>query len=85
MLTFEDGYEAAKMMAERFDLARLKEAAEAIGEALKVYQVEEHKDFLLGLQEGLSELARFKEEVIRLQNMAKAMGVLLEVNVKFRE
>ena len=39
----------------------------------------------MGLQEGLNELARFKEEVIRLQNMAKAMGVSLEVSIRYHE
>jgi len=85
MLSFEDGYEVAKLIAERFDLARLKEVCEALTQALKGYQGEDYKEFLMGLQEGLNELARFKEEVIRLQNMAKAMGVSLEVNIRYHE
>lgn len=83
MLSFEDGYEVAKMMAERFDLARLREAAKILEAASKDYR-EEGREFLMGLIEGLSELARFREEVLRLQNMAKAMGIVLEVNVKYR-
>jgi len=85
MLSFEDGYEVAKLMAERFDLARLKEAGEVLERALRAYGEGEGKEFLTGLVEGLSEVARFKEEVLRLQNMAKAMGVVLELNIKFRE
>lgn len=85
MLSFEDGYEVAKLIAERFDLARLKEVAEALAEAFKGYRGEAYREFLMGLQEGLSELAKFKEELIRLQNMAKAMGISLEVSVRYRE
>mgnify|MGYP000344839491 CR=1 FL=1 len=85
MLSFEDGYEVAKLMADRFDLTRLREAGEVLERALKAYGEGEGKEFLLGLVEGLGEVARFKEEVVRLQNMAKAMGVSLEVHVKFSE
>jgi len=83
MIGFEDGYKAAKLMAERFDLARLKEAGKILGGALKAYGEGEGKEFILGLVEGLEEVVRLKEEVARLQSMAKSMGVILEVNVKF--
>lgn len=84
MLGFEDGYEVAKLMAERFDLIRLREAAKILGEVSRAHGGE-GREFLMGLVEGLNEIVKFKEEVLRLQNMAKAMGIVLEVNVKFRE
>ncbi|MEM4699666.1 MAG: hypothetical protein QXT74_01790 [Candidatus Nezhaarchaeales archaeon] len=84
MLGFEDGYEVAKLMAERFDIVRLREAAKIL-EGVSRAHVGEGREFLMGLAEGLSEITKFREELLRLQNMAKAMGIVLEVNVKFRE
>jgi len=83
MIGFEDGYKIAKLMAERFDLARLREAGRVLEEALKAYGEGEGREFLLGLTEGLEEVVRLKEEVFKLQSMAKSMGVILEVNVRF--
>ncbi|MEM1538072.1 MAG: hypothetical protein QXK12_05445 [Candidatus Nezhaarchaeales archaeon] len=84
MLSFEDGYEVARLIAERKDVARMKVMAEALSKATKAYTgSEEEKEFLLGLSEGLNELAKFKEEVIRLQNLAKTVGVSLEITVKY--
>lgn len=84
MLSFEDGYEVARLIAEKRDLARVKAMAEILGKAAEAYGgSEEEKSFLLGLSEGLSELAKFKEELMRLQNMAKTVGVSLEVTVKY--
>ncbi|MCX8205090.1 MAG: hypothetical protein N3H31_05515, partial [Candidatus Nezhaarchaeota archaeon] len=62
MLSFEEGYEVAKLMAERFDLVRLKEAAKILEESSRAYEGE-GREFLMGLVEGLREVARFKEEV----------------------
>ncbi|MCS7139168.1 MAG: hypothetical protein N3F04_01955 [Candidatus Nezhaarchaeota archaeon] len=85
-LTFEDGYEVAKLVAKGTDLARLRRIHEILKRTLTCFTDEsDERDFMLGLVEGLGEIAKLREEVARLINVAKSLGITIEVNVKYDE
>ncbi|MEM4575890.1 MAG: hypothetical protein QW701_00360 [Candidatus Nezhaarchaeales archaeon] len=85
-LNFEDGYEIAKFIAKGIDLTKLQKVHEILKKALTCFADEsDERDFMLGLVEGLGEIAKLREEIARLINVAKSIGITIEVNVKYDE
>lgn len=85
-LTFEDGYDIAKHIAKAVDLSRLQKIHEILKRALTCFTDEsDERDFMLGLVEGLGEIAKLREEITRIVNVAKSLGIIIEVNIKYDE
>ena len=85
-LTFEDGYEAAKLIAKGVDLPKLQRIYEVLKKALDCFKEEgDERDFMLGFVEGLGEISRLREDIARIINIAKSMGISVEVNIKYGE
>ncbi|MEM0232497.1 MAG: hypothetical protein QXD66_06910 [Candidatus Nezhaarchaeales archaeon] len=85
-LTFEDGYEVARHIAKAVDLPRLQKMHEVLKRALTSFTNEsDERDFMLGLVEGLGEIAKLREEIARIINVAKSLGIAIEVNIKYEE
>ena len=86
VLTYDDGYYIAKMIAKGVDVAKLRRIHEVLKKALDCFAEEsDEKDFMLGLVEGLGEIAKLREELTRLINVAKSLGISIEVNVRYDE
>ena len=86
VLTYDDGYHVAKMIAKGVDVAKLRRIHDVLRKALNSFAEESYeKDFMLGLVEGLGEIARLREELTRLINLAKSLGITIEVNVRYDE
>lgn len=86
VLTYDDGYYVAKMIAKGVDVAKLRKIHDVLKKALDCFAEEsDEKDFMLGLVEGLGEIAKLREELTRLINVAKSLGMTIEVNVRYDE
>jgi len=85
-LTFEDGYEVAKLIAKGVDLPKLQRIYEVLKKALDCFKEEsDERDFMLGFVEGLGEISKLREDIARIVNIAKSMGISIEVNIKYGE
>ncbi|RLF13284.1 MAG: hypothetical protein DRJ62_00030 [Thermoprotei archaeon] len=85
-LSFEDGYEVAKLIAKGVDLPRLQRIYEVVKKAMECFKEEgDERDFMLGLVEGLGEISRLREDIARIINVAKSMGISIEVNIRYGE
>lgn len=86
VLTYDDGYYVAKMIAKGVDVAKLRRVHDVLKKTLDCFAEEsDEKDFMLGLVEGLGEIAKLREELTRLINVAKSLGITIEVNVRYDE
>ncbi len=85
-LTFEDGYEAAKLIARGVDLPKLQRIYEVLKKALECFKEEgDEREFMLGFVEGLGEISKLREDIARIVNVAKSMGITVEINIKYGE